>query len=101
MLKVCWINNDNRNELKVYEMLALQYFYKQDINSCKKFLDRSLRGKLESTSSSSRKAVVLQGFRSEDTPKKMRKPVCVGAKITRSATNKVCDSVVENYSEIR
>jgi tetratricopeptide (TPR) repeat protein len=59
MLKVCWINNDNRNELKVYEMLALQYFYKQDINSCKKFLDRSLRGKLESTSSSSRKAVVL------------------------------------------
>lgn len=59
MLKVCWINNDNRNELKVYEMLALQYFYKQDINSCQKFLDRSLRGKLESTSSSSRKAVVL------------------------------------------
>jgi len=28
MLKVCWQIGDNAQEVKVYEMLALQYFYK-------------------------------------------------------------------------
>jgi hypothetical protein len=28
MLKVCWIQADTQNEIRVYEMLAVQYFYK-------------------------------------------------------------------------
>lgn len=47
MLKVCWIHSDTLSEIKVYEMLAIQYFYKQDIKKCQMYLDRSLRGKLE------------------------------------------------------
>ena len=55
MLKVCWFKGDTVNEVKVYEMLALQYFYKQDIQNCRMFLDRALRGKLEGDKSSSKK----------------------------------------------
>lgn len=31
MLKVIWIEGDQKQELKLYEMLALQYFYMQDM----------------------------------------------------------------------
>jgi hypothetical protein len=47
MLKVTWILNDQKQEIKVYEMLALQYFYLQDIVTCRKYQDRALRGKVE------------------------------------------------------
>jgi tetratricopeptide (TPR) repeat protein len=58
MLKVCWYQQDVKKELKVYEKLALSYFYKQDIESCKKYLDRSLRGKFEGPNSSSKRVAM-------------------------------------------
>lgn len=61
MLKVIWIQGDIKLETKVYENLALQYFYLQDLVSCKKYQDRALRGKLESNQSLAKIVTLEEG----------------------------------------
>jgi tetratricopeptide (TPR) repeat protein len=61
MLKVIWIQGDIKLETKVYENLALQYFYLQDLVSCKKYQDRALRGKLESNQSLAKIVTIEEG----------------------------------------
>ena len=101
MLKVCWYQQDVNKELKVYEKLALQYFYKQDIESCKKYLDRSLRGKFEGPNSSSKRVAMQQGIRTDDDEMMWKsKRQYAGAAVQRTSISKVSDSIVRDYKEI-
>ena len=82
-------------------MLALQYFYKQDMEQCKKYLDRAVRGKLEGANSSSKRQVMSQGFRSSDDPNYRKvKRIYLGAAIQRSSTFKVSNAVVQSYEAV-
>ena len=100
LLKIVWLENDTVMEVKVYEMMALQYFYKQDLDNCKMYLDRSLRGKVEGSNSSSKIVALQQGFRSTDGIKYEKKKIYVGAKIERTNTYKSCDSIVHDYKKV-
>jgi pentatricopeptide repeat protein len=66
MLKCIWIEGDTKQEIKLYEKLALQYFYLQDMDQCKKYQDRAHRGKLEGVQSSAKSMSLFAGFRSSD-----------------------------------
>lgn len=100
MLKVIWIEGDQKQELKLYEMLALQYFYMQDMQQCKKYQDRALRGKLEGDKSSSKTVTLYLGFRSGDDTAYNRKKVFHGAYVQRTNTNKVSNALVDDYEQI-
>lgn len=101
MLKVCWIHSDTLSEIKVYEMLAIQYFYKQDIKKCQMYLDRSLRGKLEGQTSSSKIMALQQGIRSDEASNAPKvKRICAGALVQRNKKLKHSDSVVKDYTQV-
>lgn len=94
MLQVIWILGDVEKEIKVYESLALQYFYSQDIVSCKKFQDRALRGKLESNQSLAKLVSLKEGSN------KNKKTLFALARVERTNKTKLSDSVLSSYSPI-
>jgi len=100
MLKIVWILNDPKQEVKVYEMLAAQYFYKQDIERCKKYQDRALRGKIEADHSSVKQMSLFQGFRSSDDANQNIKRVFHSSSKQSSKLVKLKDSTVNDYMAI-
>ena len=100
MLKCIWIEGDTKKEIKLYEMLALQYFYLQEMGQCRKYQDRALRGKLEGTFSSAKSVTMLTGFRSSDDKTIKRKKVYHGAYCVRTNISKASDSIVHDYTKI-
>jgi hypothetical protein len=100
-LRVCWIANNSSVEIKVYELLAIQYFYMQDLTKGRQFQDRATRGKLEGVNSSSRKVGVLQGIKSDDEVPKKQKLVVIGAYQQRTNTTKVSDAIVRDYGPVK
>ena len=83
MLKIIWIQNNTKEEIKVYESLALQYFYQQDINQCKKYQDRAQRGKVESNTSAPKSVTLYRGFRTSDDQPFMQKKIYYGSVKTK------------------
>jgi len=100
MLKIVWILNDPKQEVKVYEMLAAQYFYKQDIERCKKYQDRAFRGKIEADHSSVKQMSLFQGFRSSDDANQNKKRVFHSSCKESSKLVKLKDSTVKDYKAI-
>ena len=99
-LRITWIQNLPSVEIKVYEMLAIQYFYIQDITKSKQFQDRATRGKIEAATSSCRKVAIAHGIRSDDDAPNKQKLVLAGAYQKRTNTTKISDAVVNDYQAI-
>jgi hypothetical protein len=55
MLQSAWFCNDDKNELKAYELTGLHFYYKLDMVNAKINHDKSVKGKCEPRNSEYRK----------------------------------------------
>lgn len=97
LLKVIWVESDTKQEIKLYELMALQYFYLQDIQECRKYMDRALRGKLEGEKSSVKSQTLQLGFRATEDRISTKRTFFAAHVQRKSHITKYSDQIVHSY----
>ena len=95
LLAIAWCTDDQAAEIKVYEQLALCYYYTQEMKTSLKYKDRFMGGKVESNQSPTKILCLRTALGQKNGKIKYFQPT-----IQRTTAIKIVSSIVNDYQDI-